>query len=48
MKVEIITQILENYNWSEDGEPRWKPKGGSTFFVSGVTVEEVKKKLLVC
>ena len=46
MKVEIITQILENYNCSEEGEPRWKPKGGSTFLVEGASLKEVKEKVV--
>ena len=36
MKLVIITQYLENYNTTGEGEPYWKPKGGSTYIVEDV------------
>ena len=45
MKIVVQTQFSENYaahDWDGAGEcpQRWKQKGGSTFIVTGVTVEK--------
>lgn len=43
MKLYIWTQVLENYGTVEN--PHWKAKGGSEYFVPGVTTENLHKAL---
>ena len=46
MKVDIYTQVYENYAWNEDGsigtgsDAYWKAKGGDEYIVTGIWDEE--------
>jgi len=45
MKLVIITQYLENYNTTGEGEPYWKAKGGSTYIVEDVERRDAKIRI---